>query len=599
MYTSSQLQKHFPGLYHYGDQTERLAKLLKNPNVLKITLNMDNDLCFFLSFPQEKNTVRCIIETGWKNGSRGLRIIGNYKDKDGKLSENYVLNSQFKNKDEITEFNKFLINTLEVLTNNYESPNNIFKKGDLRSILHKSNIIIDNETDILKTIGDNLFHDNNIYCRAITDKIGEEIEETLDLYENINFDPKKGNFTINWVTINWEYNSWVMQGYDKNGHKNHVNTWSRDATALINCLKLNDIIDPKIQCLEQIPFFRNKEYQSHSNNLENSSEIKAYFDYISPNDSTIALKTYRHQETGPRIILNCSEQNYEKFNQLNLSIGDEISLHLSPASIDKLNNLNSDQYIILGDEEYEWEFAPKLENLKRAIGPYLSENEDVFNNFDQETFWQNFQEEPLAQNRDCEYQRSFTLHHALISGADNCDYKTVHEFAADLFSGKLEKENKVEMNFNLNDYPDNLDTINAWHYGAYLGLNPRLARLADTPPFIVYEGTIHCDNDLSNMSIDILGPNNELKTLPCQLPDRDTQKRLIKAGLSNQTTVKFCHNQFFGNSNDSNPSILVILGPDMTGIHMNDTFIPNGETKVALKDLAKNKEYLSPTNLRM
>ena len=88
---------------------------------------------------------------------------------------------------------------------------------------------------------------------------------------------------------------------------------------------------------------------------------------------------------------------------------------------------------------------------------------------------------PISEGVDPQYQaktipgyyRNFpTLHHALVTGAANFGYDTIDQFAFDFLNGNLNGQYDPKISNDPNDYPDGLETLKAWHYGAYAGQTP-------------------------------------------------------------------------------------------------------------------------------
>jgi hypothetical protein len=84
--------------------------------------------------------------------------------------------------------------------------------------------------------------------------------------------------------------------------------------------------------------------------------------------------------------------------------------------------------------------------------------------------------------RACNFREVYTLHHFLVKGARNNGFAKVGEFADRLFNFEFPEYDAEKLRYNLlTVFPDGLDTLKAWHCGAYKGLSAG-GRDAPMPP---------------------------------------------------------------------------------------------------------------------
>ena len=218
---------------------------------------------------------------------------------------------------------------------------------------------------------------------------------------------------------------------------------------------------------------------------------------------------------GPLLDIIHSESGYMPFT-LKYTIGDFFSISFSPGQF--LDNKTTIDYEKLHFIIYTY---PSPDELKLRMGPMPTE---AMAKFDFLLKNSEAKLKFLPHDWNCDPQRSKTLHHALVTGARNCGFPKVNDFADYLFSGKAEAERKITMNFNYNSYPDAHQCIEAWHLGAYQNMNSNTAVKEKVPPFSIIEAQVDEIIDDSNIKLLIKQKSDEdgsNQLANCQIPSKN------------------------------------------------------------------------------
>ena len=169
-----------------------------------------------------------------------------------------------------------------------------------------------------------------------------------------------------------------------------------------------------------------------------------------------------------------------------LTIGDRIRLTLDIDPNRYLETIpNGQTYHVKPENHLNFNFALSDSpwEIRKRVGPYPPDLHPILRGFNPKIMFEKMEEFGITDLRaHLPNEDPYTLHYALVRGAYNLKYNSVHEFAADWVSGQFDKDDRITMFHDFNDYEDAHTTLQAYHAGAYQNMDPELMRKAGTKP---------------------------------------------------------------------------------------------------------------------
>ena len=202
----------------------------------------------------------------------------------------------------------------------------------------------------------------------------------------------------------------------------------------------------------------------------------------------LLLEKAKDEQAINRLSIILDSQNHINFLSQGYTYGDLVKVTYETSA---------EEYYKTYEEEGELTLRPTnligfeclihLQNLRRRIGPYLPQMEALFDKPKDGNIKKHMESLGAKDKRMGLPHIANTLHAALLKGSYNCCYPYVDLFATDLFSGRLEDEGVVRMDYNPASYEDWEETKQAWLLGAYAGRTPSTGRRTNYPRYLIYK----------------------------------------------------------------------------------------------------------------